>query len=156
MEINVSVRDHNGSVASVVEIPVSQSGVLSYEEKYLRDGGKKTGPSQGMASLTRIIDPPDLDGDMRDKVIEYATKAFTILGCSGVARLDFIVNLSTGELYFNELNSFPGSCSFYLWVRSHPRILYSDLIHDMIEAALRTKGIQGSLDRNIGLKALAG
>ncbi len=156
MEINVSVRDHNGSVASVVEIPVSQSGVLSYEEKYLRDGGKKTGPSQGMASLTRIIDPPDLDGEMRDKVIEYATKAFTILGCSGVARLDFIVNLSTGELYFNELNSFPGSCSFYLWVRSHPRILYSDLIHDMIEAALRTKGIQGSLDRNIGLKALAG
>ena len=39
MEINVSIRDYNGTQASVVEIPVSDSGVLSYEEKYLRGGG---------------------------------------------------------------------------------------------------------------------
>jgi D-alanine-D-alanine ligase len=156
MEINVSVREHDGVIASVVEIPISQSGVLSYEEKYLRDGGKKTGPSQGMASLTRIIDPPDLDPVMKKQVIDYATLAFDILGCSGVARLDFIVDLSSGQLYFNELNSFPGSCSFYLWMRSQPRVLYTQLAAEMIETALKTKATQICLDRDIGLKALAG
>lgn len=154
MEINCSVRDYDGIHASVVEIPVSQSGVLSYEEKYLQGGGKKTGQSEGMASLTRVIDPQDLDPEIRDVVIELAKKSFTILGCSGVARLDFIVDLATDQLYFNELNAFPGSCSFYLWARSHPRILYTTLIHNMIEAALKHHATAASLDRNIGLKAL--
>jgi D-alanine-D-alanine ligase len=154
MEINCSVRDYNGIHASVVEIPVSQSGVLSYEEKYLQGGGKKTGQSEGMASLTRVIDPQDLDPEIRDTVIELAKKSFTILGCSGVARLDFIVDLATGQLYFNELNAFPGSCSFYLWARSQPRILYTTLIHNMIETALKHHATAASLDRNIGLKAL--
>ena len=154
MEINCSVRDYHGIHASVVEIPVSQSGVLSYEEKYLQGGGKKTGQSEGMASLTRVIDPQDLDSEIRDAVIELAKKSFTILGCSGVARLDFIVDLATGQLYFNELNAFPGSCSFYLWARSQPRILYTTLIHNMIETALTHHATAASLDRNIGLKAL--
>lgn len=154
MEINVSIRDADGVRASVVEIPVSQSGVLSYEEKYLRDGGKKSGPSQGMASLTRVIDPPDLDTAIRDKVIELGKRSFALLGCSGVARLDFILDLSSGELYFNELNAFPGSCSFYLWARSQPRVLYTQLIDDMIETALRTFAVNATLDRDIGLKAL--
>jgi D-alanine-D-alanine ligase len=156
MEINCSVREHDGIHASVVEIPVSQSGVLSYEEKYLRGGGKKTGQSAGMASLTRVIDPQDLDPDIKNSVVELATRSFTVLGCSGVARLDFIVDLATGKLYFNELNAFPGSCSFYLWVRSHPRVLYTSLIHNMIETALMHHATAASLDRNIGLKALRG
>ncbi len=155
MEINCSVREHNGIHASVVEIPVSSSGVLSYEEKYLRGGGKKTGQSEGMASLTRVIDPQDLDPEIRATVIELAKRAFRVLGCSGVARLDFIVDLATGRLYFNELNAFPGSCSFYLWARSQPRILYTTLIHNMIETALKHHATAASLDRNIGLRALA-
>jgi D-alanine-D-alanine ligase len=156
MEINISVRDYNGVQASVVEIPVSDSGVLSYEEKYLRGGGKKTGESQsqGMASLTRVIDPEDLDESLRSQVIEYGKKIFSLLGCSGVARLDFIVDLATEKLYFNELNAFPGSCAFYLWARSKPRVLYTDLIDQMIESGLRTFAEQASLDRSIGLKAL--
>jgi D-alanine-D-alanine ligase len=154
MEINVSIREHNGVVASVVEIPVSETGVLSYEEKYLRGGGKKGGQSQGMASLTRVIDPPDLDEELRQRVIELGKKSFRLLGCSGVARLDFIVDLASGNLYFNELNSLPGCCSFYLWIRSQPRVLYSDLIDDMIQTALNTFEEQSALDRHIGLKAL--
>jgi D-alanine-D-alanine ligase len=156
MEINVSVREHNGAKASVVEIPVSDSGVLSYEEKYLRGGGKKTGESQsqGMASLTRVIDPQDLDDLIKSNVIEYGKRAFSLLGCSGVARLDFIVDLATEKLYFNELNSFPGSCAFYLWARSKPRLLYTELIDQMIEVGLQTFSEQASLDRSIGLKAL--
>lgn len=154
MEINISIRDHQGIHASVVEIPVSQSGVLSYEEKYLRGGGKKTGQSEGMASLTRMIDPPDLAQDVKERVTTFAKRAFKVLGCSGVVRLDFIVDLSSGALYFNELNSFPGSCSFYLWVKSRPRVLYTTLIHNMIETAIQVRATKASLDRDIGLKAL--
>ena len=158
MEINVSVRAQldieSGIEASVVEIPVSETGTLSYEEKYLRDGGKKSGRSQGMASLTRVIDPADLDSELRNQVIELAKRSFSLLGCSGVARLDFIVDLATNKLYFNELNPFPGSCAFYLWARSKPRVLYTQLIEDMINAALGRFATNAALDRDIGLRAL--
>jgi D-alanine-D-alanine ligase len=155
MEVNVSVRSVDGHAeASVVEIPVSQSGVLSYEEKYLRDGGKKSGQSQGMASLTRVIDPKDLDSSIRDAVIRYGQHSFSLLGCSGVARLDFIVDLASGQVFFNELNAFPGSCAFYLWAKSDPRVLYTKLIDDMIASAFTSFANNASLERNIGLKAL--
>ena len=158
IEINVSVRAQlgieSGIEASVVEIPVSESGTLSYEEKYLRDGGKKSGRSQGMASLTRVIDPADLDSELRNQVIELAKRSFSLLGCSGVARLDFIVDLAKNKLYFNELNAFPGSCAFYLWARSKPRVLYTQLIEDMINAALGRFATNAALDRDIGLRAL--
>jgi D-alanine-D-alanine ligase len=156
MEINVSVRAAGGQIeASVVEIPVSQSGVLSYEEKYLRGGGgKKGGPSAGMASLTRVIDPSDLDPALREQVVEFGKRSFSLLGCSGVARLDFIVDLETGRVYFNELNAFPGSCAFYLWAKSHPRVLYTQLIDDMVATALSAFATNCGLERNIGLKAL--
>lgn len=158
MEINVSVRAQlgieSGIEASVVEIPVSETGTLSYEEKYLRDGGKKSGRSQGMASLTRVIDPADLDSELRNQVIELAKRSFSLLGCSGVARLDFIVDLAKNKLYFNELNAFPGSCAFYLWARSKPRVLYTQLIEDMINAALGRFATNAALDRDIGLRAL--
>ena len=158
IEINVSVRAQlgieSGIEASVVEIPVSETGTLSYEEKYLRDGGKKSGRSQGMASLTRVIDPADLDSELRNQVIELAKRSFSLLGCSGVARLDFIVDLATNKLYFNELNAFPGSCAFYLWARSKPRVLYTQLIEDMINAALGRFATNAALDRDIGLRAL--
>lgn len=154
MEINVSIRERDGVQASVVEIPVSQTGVLSYEEKYLRDGGKKSGESQGMASLTRVIDPPDLDSALKARVIELGKRSYALLGCSGVARLDFMVDLANGELYFNELNSPPGSNAFYLWIKSQPRVLYSDLIDDMIQTALSSFATNASLERTIGLHAL--
>lgn len=156
MEINVSIRDNCGtSEVSVVEIPVSETGVLSYEEKYLRDGGGKKGsPSQGMASLTRVIDPHDLDPLIRDKVVSLGKQAFDLLGCSGVARMDFIVDLKDGAVYCNELNALPGSCAFYLWAKSNPRVLYTDLIDTMVNTALDRHSRRFTLERTIGLRAL--
>ena len=153
MEVNVSVLDGDPPVASVVEIPVpAEEGALTYEDKYLRGGSKSSG-SQGMAGLTRIIDPPDLDDKYRKAVIDHALKGFSLLRCSGVARLDFMVDLTTGTLYFNELNPIPGSLAFYLWEKSHPPLLYTELVDKMVARALLRKEEQLSLHRNLGFKA---
>ena len=156
LEINVSVREHptEGAVASVVEVPVSSSGVLSYEDKYLRDGGKKGGSGGGMASLTRIIDPSDLSAEIKERARNYAVRIFKALDCSGVARLDFIMDLESNEIFFNELNPFPGSVSFYLWVKSEPRILFTELLRDMLRTAFLRKDRKDSLDHYVGLRAL--
>ena len=157
MELNVSVLDDNEPIASVVEIPVSSSGdELTYEDKYMRGGGsKKSGPaSQGMAGLTRVIDPQDLDPELKAKAQQYAITAFKVLGCSGVSRIDFMLDLSNNILYFNEINTLPGSLAFYLWMNSHPPVLYTDMITKIIERAEERSHRKLSLSREIGFKAL--
>jgi D-alanine-D-alanine ligase len=158
VEINVSVvGDEEGVTASVVEMPVSISGVLTYEEKYLRDdGAKKTGDSesQGMASLSRIIDPPDLNPELKQMGIDYAKKAFQTLGCSGVSRIDFIIDADSDQLYFNEINTLPGSLSFYLWMKSKPQVVYTELLNQIIQQAEKRQSTKLSLKRQEGMKAL--
>ena len=154
-EINVSVMaGTDGPIASAVEIPHSTSGTLSYEDKYMRSGGKKSGPSQGMASLTRVINPPNLDPALKEQVLNYARLAFDTLGCAGVVRFDFMVDSESGQVYFNELNPFPGSLAFYLWIESNPVRLYTDNLDHMINEALEKEQHKLSLQSFIGFKAL--
>lgn len=166
LEINVSVRDCPEPVASVVEIPVSSGDVLSYEDKYLRGGKGKKGKASGaaaagtgqapmgMASLTRVVDPQDLDPKHKQGVIACALDAYRVLSCSGVVRFDFMVDLNTESLYFNELNPLPGSLAHYLWDKSSPRVLYPELLHDMVQAAFRKREEVAGLKRDFGFKAL--
>ena len=157
LEINVSVLEDDEITASVIEMPISLSGVLTFEEKYLRDdGGKKTGgnESQGMASLSRIIDPPDLDPAMKQAALDYAKQAFKVLGCSGVSRIDFIIDASANQLYFNEINTLPGSLSFYLWVKSNPPLVYTELLNRIIRQAEKRQVTKLALKRQEGMRAL--
>lgn len=158
MEINVSVIGGTSSRASVVEVPVTDNEFLSYEEKYMREGSKKTGESsdrsEGMASLTRAINPANLGADIKSAAIETALYAYEILGCTGVVRFDFMYDKENGKLYFNELNPFPGSLSFYLWEKSNPPLLYTDELNMVIDEALKRHELATSLEKHVGFKAL--
>lgn len=156
LEINVSIMDDVEPKISVVEIPVAQGGEeLTYEDKYIRSGGKKGGQiAQGMAGLSRVIDPTDLDAGIKAKAQEYALRAFKSIGCAGVARIDFMLDLNTNNLYFNEINPLPGSLAYYLWSHSKPSVLFTDLITTMIERAFAKKQAKSVLVREIGFHAL--
>jgi D-alanine-D-alanine ligase len=158
MEINVSVLEgEKGPEASVVEIPVASAGALSYEDKYMRKGKGKKGPAEpgrGMASLTRVIDPGDLAPEIKQSVIRHALDSYGILGCAGVVRFDFIYDLDTEELYFNELNPLPGSMAFYLWEKTQPPVLYPEMLTRIIVGAEKRKELKRGLRRDLGFRAL--
>lgn len=109
VEINCSVLGDGAEArASVCERPIS-AGTLSYEEKYLK-GGK----SDGMKGARRII-PADISDELTQAIQKRAVDAFRAIGASGVARVDFLVKPEEDTLYVNEINTIPGSLSFYLW-----------------------------------------
>ncbi len=140
-EINCSVLgDYESAQASECEEPVNSDDILSFEDKYIggakgsTKGGAKTGGSKGMASLKRKI-PADITSDMRDKIRKMAVDAFICLGCSGVSRIDFMIDKSTEKVYLNEINTIPGSLSFYLWEPLGMK--YEELLDNMIQLALK-------------------
>jgi len=103
-----------------------------------------------MASLSRKI-PADIPADLREKIRETAVNAFKHLGCSSVARIDFLYDKSSGELFYNEINTVPGSLSFYLW--EPVGIKYPELLDRMINLALKrereNKVVNFSFETNI-------
>lgn len=131
-EVNCSVLgDCDEAHASECEEPVGSDNILSYEDKYTSGSksGSKTG-SKGMASLKRKI-PADITEDQRDTIRKMAVDAFKCLGCNGIVRIDFMIDTLSGEIFLNEINTIPGSLSFYLW--EPLGVSYTKLLDSMID-----------------------
>ncbi len=154
-EINVAVHCAAEPVASVIEVPLNASELLTYEKKYMSSSGK-TGKSGmgGMASLKRKIDPPEISEERKKEAREIACEIYSSLRCSGAVRIDFILDLETNLFYFNELNSIPGSFSYYLWADSHPPLLMTELADQIIQEAIDRFGEKSSLQRILPFRAL--
>lgn len=140
-EINCSVLgDENDAIASECEEPLHTKDILSYEDKYVSNA--KGSGSKGMASVSRRI-PAELTPEKREEVRELAVKSFKALGCNGVSRIDFMIDADTDKLYFNEINTIPGSLAFYLW--EPVGVPYKDLLDRMIQLALKRERTEESL-----------
>ncbi|MBQ6095362.1 MAG: D-alanine--D-alanine ligase [Lachnospiraceae bacterium] len=140
-EINCAVLgDENEAIASECEEPLHTKDILSYEDKYVSNA--KGSGSKGMASVARKI-PADLSPEQREEVRELAVRSFQALGCNGVARIDFMIDEETGKLYFNEINTIPGSLAFYLW--EPIGIPYKELLDRMIQLAFKRKRTESAL-----------
>jgi D-alanine-D-alanine ligase len=137
IEVNCSVLGNDDPVASVCEQPIAWAEILSYEDKYLRGGkGKATGNDgggEGMASLTRRI-PAPISPDLTAEVQRLAITAFRAVDCAGLARIDFLVDPVSGRIAVNEINTLPGSLSFYLWEPSG--VPFPALIDRLIDLGL--------------------
>lgn len=141
-EINCSVLgDYESAEASECEEPVSSDKILTFTEKYIGDGsakgakdGVKASGSKGMATLKRKI-PADITSEQRQTIRELAVKAFKCLGCSGVSRIDFMMDTKTSNIWLNEINTIPGSLSFYLW--EPLGVKFPELLDKMISLALK-------------------
>lgn len=123
IEINCSAFKSSGVImATECERPVNWKSFLSFEDKYL--SGEK-----GMASIDREF-PANIDRDISDKIKDITKKIYQSLSLKGVVRADFIIS---DDIYINEINTIPGSLSFYLW--EHEGITFSKLLNLMIREA---------------------
>jgi D-alanine-D-alanine ligase len=160
MEINCSVMGTpEKAEPSVLEHPVGSGELLSFADKYQR--GEST---KGMASADRII-PAPISSEQTREIQQLAVAIFRSLECSGLARLDFLMNADTGQVYFNEINTIPGSFSFYLW--DHSDVSFGALLQRLIDIAIgrhqQKNGRVRSYETNLlsqkaarGLKGLKG
>jgi len=108
-EIECAILGNDAAEASVPGEIVSSREFYDYEAKYL-DGA------------SRLIIPAPLDREMESEVRRQALQAFRAIEGAGLARVDFLLSRSTGELFTNEINTLPGftTISMYskLWAAS--------------------------------------
>ena len=151
-EINCAVLgDRTAAEASECEEPISGDEILSFTDKYI--SGAKDGGAKGMASVKRKI-PAPLSESEREEIRALAVKAFKTLGASGVARIDFMIDRDENKLYLNEINTIPGSLSFYLW--EPLGVPYAELLDRMVALALKRKRDRARLTYSFESNVLSG
>jgi D-alanine-D-alanine ligase len=124
-EIECSVLGNDEPAASIPGEIVPIKEFYDYNAKYLDEG-------------SQLIIPARLTKAETKKVQELAVRAFKAVDCSGLARVDFLMDPTTRKIYLNEINTMPGftSISMYpkLWAASG--LAYADLIDRLIQLGL--------------------
>ena len=99
------------------EEPNQGAEFFDFETKYIGDGKSKAakagGAKQGAQGYSHI--PARIDVKMRDSCINIAKNVYRALGCSGIARIDLLIDKKTKDIYFNEVNPLPGSLYAHNW-----------------------------------------
>jgi len=124
-EIECSVLGNDDPEASVPGEIVPGKEFYDYTAKYLDEG-------------SQLIIPAKLTRTETKRVQELSVRAFKAVDCSGLARVDFLMDPKTRKIYLNEINTMPGftSISMYpkLWAASS--LAYEDLIDRLIQLGI--------------------
>ena len=137
-EINCSVLgDYEDAQASECEEPLKTDEILSFKDKYLsgtKSKSAKFGNDNSMnAGVLKL--PADIPNETKQKIQELSIRTFKVLGCTGVARIDFIIDNDNNDVYVNEINTIPGSLSFHLWKATN--LSYPDLLDRLINLGIK-------------------
>ena len=124
-EIECSVLGNDEAVASVPGEIVPVKEFYDYNAKYLDEG-------------SQLIIPAKLTKAQTKKVQELAVAAFKAVDCSGLARVDFLMDPKTGKIFLNEINTMPGftSISMYPKLWAATGLEYADLIDRLIQLGI--------------------
>ncbi len=169
-EINCSVIGNQAEQqASVCEEPFFSDEILSYADKYIGDGKSKGGTIGGAKSIPSKAGmkcngakvgenqfsnkkiPADISKEKTEEIQNLAKDVFNILGCNGVARVDFLIDNKTDKVYVNEINTIPGALSYYLWEATGKT--FEQELDEIIELAIKRQSdrekLTFSYDQNI-------
>lgn len=128
-EVEVAVLGNRDCDASIVGEIGASAQFYDYDDKYIN------GTSQ-------LYIPARIPQEASEKIRQTAVRAYRLLGCSGLARVDFFVTAGDNRVILNEINTLPGftSISMYpkLWMAMG--LSYGELLDKLIELALQRAG----------------
>ncbi len=127
-EIEVSVLGNENPKASVIGEVRPSDEFYTYDAKYIDN-------------KSELIIPAPVDPALASEIQRVAEKAYSLIDCAGMARVDFLLDRGTGKFYLSEINTIPGftKISMYpkLWEASG--MTYSELVKRLIDLALERK-----------------
>ena len=109
----------------MLEEPIKADEILSYTDKYM---------AGGMHAAQKRI-PAELSDELTAECRRLAGETFRVLSCHGVSRVDLLIDADTNKVYVNEINTIPGSLSYYLWEAAG--LSFEDLMDRLVKLALK-------------------
>lgn len=128
LEIEISVLGNEDPIVSVPGEIVPGDEFYSYDDKYIN-------------GVSKAIIPAELSEEITSEIKRIAVKAYQLIDCAGMARVDFMVNRDEDKVFLNELNTIPGftQISMYTKLWEASGIPFTEIIDRLIELAIDRK-----------------
>lgn len=143
-ELEVSVLGNDQPIASVVGEIRPRREFYDYVAKYISDDSE-------------LLIPAPLTDEQAAAIQALAIRAYTAIDCSGLGRVDVMLDKDNGQIYINEINTMPGftSISMYpkLWEASG--LSYSELLDRLIELAIERHEVKNRLSTSFNVKEVS-
>lgn len=110
IEVTLPIMGNDELRVAGIERALNKTEFFDFNDKYL-SGGKKTGSAQERYSEI----PANIDADLAKCVEDLGKRTYRALGCSGVARVDMLIEGAARRVYVNEVNTLPGSLYHHNW-----------------------------------------
>lgn len=122
----LEMSDGTYATAPLGEIVVPEGGFYDYESKYFD------------TEAIGLECPAQIEPLVEAQIRETASRAFEVLACEGLARVDFFYDPNTGAVAINEVNTMPGFTPFSMYPQMWDRagMAYPELISHLLEVAL--------------------
>lgn len=118
IEVTVPIMGNNELQVALVEQPLLNAGeFFDFNTKYMNQGknggGKKSSGQQGAQGYSKL--PADITPELYEQSVSIAKDVYRAVGCSGIARIDLLIDSKEEKVYFNEINPLPGSLYAHNW-----------------------------------------
>jgi D-alanine-D-alanine ligase len=116
VEVTVPIIGNDDLTPAFVEQPLAKPDeFFDFETKYMHGGkkGKAAGAKSGSQGYSKI--PAEVPKDVYQKAEDTAVAVYRSIGCSGIARVDLLIDSKTKDVFFNEVNPLPGGLYAHNW-----------------------------------------
>ncbi len=128
IEVTLPIMGNEELRLGGIERALNETEFLNFDDKYF-SGGKKTEKVYHQSSEI----PAKIDKELADQVESLGKKTYHILGCSGISRIDFLIDSVEKKVYMNEVNTLPGILYCLNWRKMG--LSYIDLVTKLIDLA---------------------
>lgn len=152
IEVTLPVLGNNKLTPALLERPLTTAeDFFDFDTKYMKGGkksGVKTSGTKGAQGYSEL--PADLNKDLYSKAESVGLSVYKALGCTGIARVDMLIDSKTNKVYFNEVNPLPGDLYSHNWRASGmaPVDLVDSLVNLALERHRQSKNIETAFSTN--------
>ena len=133
IEVTVPIIGNDKPYPALVEQPIlKDQNFFDFKTKYMSGGKKGSQNKSGAQGYSRL--PADLSADLYQTAEQTAILVYKALGCTGLARVDLLIDSKTAKVYFNEVNPLPGSLYAHNWQQAGKSSV--ELVSELIDLAL--------------------
>lgn len=135
IEVTLPIMGNEEPVPALLEQPMLKSeDFFDFETKYMsggKKGGKKGGGKLGAQGYSQI--PADVSKDLYDQAVKLGLDVYKTIGCTGISRVDMLIDSKAKKVMFNEVNPLPGSLYNHNW--NQAGISNIDLVTKLVDYA---------------------
>lgn len=122
IEVTLPIMGNEDVRPAHIEHPLNKTEMFDFNDKYLSGGpSNKLGASKnggGGVNNNYSEIPANIGDELTNLVLDLGTRVYQTLGCTGIARVDFLINADSKKVYVNEVNTLPGSLYAHNWKKA--------------------------------------